>query len=63
MVEAKTLDDSIKVLIECGYGDGQDVAINRYEELLSQEHQKTVITIRALDPELVFHIFVAIRLS
>lgn len=53
MVEGRTLEDSVKVLLECGYGDGQDIEPRLYEELLSQEHQKTVDIVRSLDPELV----------
>ncbi len=53
MLDAKTLEDSVKVLGDCEYGDGQELPSARYEELLTQEHRKTFAIVRSLDPELV----------
>lgn len=53
MLDSKNLDDSIKVLDECEYGDGQELRPAQYEILLSREHQKALGLLRTLDKELL----------
>ena len=57
MLEARNIEDSVKVLHECEYGAGQELNIKHYEELLSQEHQKNLELIKLLADELspLFH--------
>lgn len=53
MIYSKGLDDSIQVLAECGYGDGQEIAPEQYENLLAQEQRKAFELLRTLDKELL----------
>jgi V/A-type H+-transporting ATPase subunit C len=53
MLDAKTLEDSVKVLYECKYGTGEELPATRYEELLSSEHRKVVDLVRSLDKRLI----------
>lgn len=53
MLEARTLEDSLKVLQdECEYGLEQNLSAGRYEDLLSEEHQKNIALLQSLDEEL-----------
>lgn len=53
MLEARTLEDSLKVLQEeCEYGLAHNYAPNQYEELLSDEHQKNISLLNSIDEEL-----------
>jgi V/A-type H+-transporting ATPase subunit C len=53
MLDARTLEDSYKVLAESEYGDGQELPVDQYETLLAQEHQKTFDLVRSLEPRLM----------
>lgn len=53
MVDAKTVDDALKVLYECDYGNGKEqVAVKDFEELLTAEHKKAYDFIMSIAPEL-----------
>lgn len=53
MIDAKTTEDSLKVLSDIDYGYGSDVADpNNYEKLLTDEHKKTYDFITSIAPEL-----------
>lgn len=59
MIDAKTLLDSLRVLNDIGYGNGNEITEpNNYEKLLSEEHKKTYDFIASIAPELdYFNIF------
>lgn len=53
MIDAKTIDDALRILYECEYGNGKDqVAAKDFEELLTEEHKKTYNFIMSIAPEL-----------
>jgi V/A-type H+/Na+-transporting ATPase subunit C len=53
MIDAKTIDDALKVLYDCDYGSGKDpVAAKDFEVLLTEEHKKTYDFIMSIAPEL-----------
>ncbi len=53
MIDAKTIEDALKVLedIDYGYG-GETTDANNYEKLLTEEHKKTYDFITSIAPEL-----------
>lgn len=53
MVESKSADESLKVLLEAGYGNaGSDVkSIFEYENILKEEHKKVYSLLNELAPE------------
>jgi len=51
MVDAKTVEDALRVLDDIGYGFGSTNA-SRYEELLTDEHKKVYDFITSIAPEL-----------
>ena len=53
MIDAKTIDDALRILYECEYGNGKDqVAAKDFEQLLTDEHKKTYNFIMSIAPEL-----------
>lgn len=53
MIDAKTIEDALKVLDDINYGYGNEaVNANSYENLLSDEHKKTYDFITSIAPEL-----------
>ncbi len=48
MLEARTLDECVKVLQECDYGLEQEAAAGGYEELLAQEQLKNLALLQSL---------------
>ncbi len=59
MIDAKTAEDAIKVLYDCDYGYGKEIAnVKDFEELLSEEHKKTYEFIMSIAPDIDnFNIF------
>lgn len=59
MLDAKTPEEAMKILIDCSYGDGAaDVPARDFELLLKQEQEKTNAFIRQIAPEpAVFDMF------
>lgn len=52
MIDAKTIEDALRVLDDCYYGNGNEmVDPNDYEILLSEEHKKTYDFIRSIAPD------------
>ena len=54
MIDAKTIEDALRVLDDCYYGNGNgDVtSAGNYEDLLTEEHKKTYDFITSVAPEL-----------
>lgn len=53
MIDAKTTEDALKVLYDSNYGDvNEQISVNDYEKLLTQEHKKTYDFIMSIAPEL-----------
>jgi len=59
MIDAKSAEDAIKVLYDCDYGYGEEVAnVNDFDKLLAEEHKKTYEFIMSIAPEIDnFNIF------
>jgi V/A-type H+-transporting ATPase subunit C len=59
MIEAKSLEDALRVLDDCYYGYGNESAeLSNYETLLSEEHKKTYDFIKSVAPDVEhFNIF------
>ena len=59
MIEAKSLEDALRVLDDCYYGYGNESAeFSNYETLLSEEHKKTYDFIKSVAPDVKhFNIF------
>ncbi|WP_136479532.1 V-type ATP synthase subunit C [Acetivibrio thermocellus] len=53
MVEAKSADESLKVLLEAGYGsgDGDIKSVFEYENILKEEHKKVYSLLNELAPK------------
>jgi len=52
MIDAKTMEDALRVLDDCYYGYSNEVTdFNDYEGLLAEEHKKTYDFIRSIAPE------------
>lgn len=53
MVEAKSADESLRVLLEAGYGNGDNdlKSIFEYENILKEEHKKVYSLLNELAPE------------
>ncbi len=55
MIDAKTTLDSLRVLSDINYGNGNEITDpHNYEKLLSEEHKKTYDFISSIAPELEF---------
>ena len=53
MIDAKSTEDSLKVLDDIGYGFREEpINSNNYEKLLADEHKKTYDFITSIAPEL-----------
>lgn len=53
MIDAKSTEDSLKVLDDIGYGFREEpINSNNYEKLLADEHKKTYDSIMSIAPEL-----------
>lgn len=53
MIDAKTIMDSLRVLSDINYGNGNEIIDpHNYEKLLSEEHKKTYDFISTIAPEL-----------
>ncbi|MFA9421983.1 MAG: V-type ATP synthase subunit C [Sedimentibacter sp.] len=53
MIDAKTIEDALRVLDECDYGYGiEPIVPNDYEKLLTDEHKKAYDFIMTIAPEL-----------
>lgn len=53
MIDAKTNEDALRVLDDCNYGSGNEMADpNDYEKLLTEEHKKTYDFITSVAPEI-----------
>lgn len=53
MIDAKTMEDALRVLDDINYGYGNEViSPTNYEELLTEEHKKTYDFITSIAPEL-----------
>lgn len=52
MIDAKTIDDALKVLNDINYGYGNETVANGYEKLLADEHKKSYDFITSMAPEL-----------
>ena len=52
MLDAKNPEDALKILLDCGFGEGNaELPASAFEELLSQERKKTNEFIRSISPE------------
>ncbi|HQD28113.1 V-type ATP synthase subunit C [Acetivibrio saccincola] len=51
MIESKTPDEALKILIEADYGYGTDVKVFQYEVLLKEEYNKVYELLKELAPE------------
>lgn len=53
MIDAKTIEDSLKILGDIGYGFGNEsISTSSYEKLLADEHKKVYDFITSMAPEL-----------
>ncbi len=59
MIDAKSIEDALRVLDDCYYGNGNELEnYNDYEILLTEEHKKTYDFIRSVAPDIEhFNIF------
>lgn len=59
MIDAKSMEDALRVLDDCYYGNGNELEnYNDYETLLTEEHKKTYDFIRSVAPDVEhFNIF------
>lgn len=59
MIDAKSMEDALRVLDDCYYGNGNELEnYNDYEILLTEEHKKTYDFIRSVAPDIEhFNIF------